>query len=131
MELEDLTPRGRRRVYRLLGFMAHADDELAQEERDYLDAVAARLEIGPEEAAELEGEGQRKEGLKVKDDPEEAELAVRLLGELMLADGVLHPEEAKRLRALAKKVGVKSEAVQRSLRQAMIRHNQRTSRDQD
>lgn len=130
--MDDLTPRGKRRVYRVLCYLAHADGEVDPAERETLEGLRVRLRIGAEEAAALEAEAAAGKKIQLKTTEAEAEVAVEALAEVMLADGVLHPAEAKRIKRVARAVGVKEKALARLIKQAMIARNQAlTGSDED
>ncbi len=112
-------------MYRVLCYLAHADGEMSGEERALLEQVRAELDLDAAEAGALEAEAQRGERLQLKDDDVEGEIALRTLAKVMLADGVLHPEEGSRLKRIAKAVGVSDKRLAKVLHRAMVRRNQR------
>jgi len=124
-EDEALTPAGRRRVYRVVCYLAEADDELNLREEHLLDKLRRKLELSTEEAEALAEEARRGEKLAVKTTSIEARSAVHYLAILMVADGVLHPAEAKRLKRIAAAVGVSEKELAGTLQKAMQRQNRR------
>ena len=122
--MDELTPRGRRRVFRVLCYLAHADGEVDAAERATLEALRVRLRIGKEEAATLEDEAASGQQIQLRSSEAEAEAAVEALAEVMLADGVLHPAEAKRIKRVAAAVGVSEKDLARSLKRALVARNQ-------
>lgn len=122
-ELEALSERGRRRVFRVLCYLAHADDDLDPREGALLDDLRRQLGIDPDEAGALEDQARRGERLQLKPDDPETDLALRALADVMLADGVLHPKEAARLKRIAGAVGVSDARLAKLLRDAMRRRS--------
>lgn len=126
--MDELSARGRERVYRVLSYLAQADAELARREERLLDVYRRKLELSAADAARLDAEAARGEKLQLKGDSEEAEVALRGLARLMVADGVLHPAEAERLRRIAAALMVSDRVLARAVQEAMIRQNQRRSK---
>lgn len=130
--MDDLTPRGKRRVFRVICYLAHADGEVDPAERETVEALRVRLRIGKDEAAALEAEAADGKKIQLKTTEAEAEAAVECLAEVMLADGVLHPAEAKRIKRVAKAVGVGEKALAKVIKRAMVARNQAmTASDED
>ncbi|MGE0709657.1 MAG: hypothetical protein AB7N76_24085 [Planctomycetota bacterium] len=101
--MEQVSPNGLRRVYRLLANMAGCDGAVDPAERAMLNGVAERFRLSAAEVATLEEEGFAGRGLRVGERPAERELLIAQLIEMALADGELDPAEIKRLRAFALK----------------------------
>ena len=125
-----ITKRGRRRVYRLVCYLAHSDEHLDLRERGVLESLRKRLKLTEEAAEELEEEAKSGKGLRLKDHGDEAEAALVALSEVFIADGVLHPEEAKRLSAIASSVGFSAKQTAKVLQGVMIKQNQRRTAEE-
>lgn len=122
--VERLSDRGRRRVFRVVCYLAYADDELDLRERGVLEDVRARLDLDASEASALEEEARAGKGIQLKADPEEAEVAIEALAEVFVADGVLHPDEARRLNRVAKSLSVSDKRLATVVRRAIRARNQ-------
>lgn len=125
--MDRLSPAARRRVYRVVCYLAYADDELGLAERDLLDGLREKLELDPADADALEAEGQAGESILLDAESEEGILAVKALTEVMVADGVLHPAEALRLKRIAARVGVSEEKLAKLLKASLLRAARRSA----
>lgn len=121
-----LSERGRQRVYRVLVHVALADGEIHPNEREILDFAKDELKLGDEQVKTLEEEAARGEGLHLdsgEDDGKvtlEGRFALKFLAHLVVADGVLHPKEAKRLNRISKSLGVSQKQLAKLLRKSMV-----------
>jgi len=108
---------GLRRIYRLLWNLAACDDDIDPLEVAFLESFRERYQIGEEEAGALAAQGERGEALRVGPGVAERLLLVETLIELAAADGVLAPQEERKLSELAATIGVRPELVARALAQ--------------
>lgn len=113
--VEDVSPNGRSRIYRLLANLAACDGQVDPQERALLNGLAERLGLGATQVAILEEEGFAGRGLTVGRNPVERELLMLLLIEMSFADGVLDREEKRRLKAFADKIGIPRDELRRRL----------------
>lgn len=95
--MSTLSPTAARRIYPLLSSIAWCDGELADEERYLLLAFQEDLGLSEDEAKALETKGASLEGLELGDDELEQAYLVDGLIEIVLADGLIRPEERARL----------------------------------
>ena len=95
------TPRGLRRIYRLLWNLAACDGEIARGEVSLLEAFRIRHGISREEARRLGAEGRDGKRLEVGKDPAERAMLIGELVELAAADGELSPPERRRILKLS------------------------------
>lgn len=107
---------GLRRIYRALCNLAACDGEVDPSEQRLLDAYCEEHGIGAAEASELEGEGRRGERLDVGKNPDERALMLECMIDVAAADGVLDPQELKRLRRLSKVMGIDKEELTEAIR---------------
>lgn len=107
---------GLRRIYRALCNLAACDGEVDPSEQRLLDAYCEEHGIGAEEASELEGEGRRGERLDVGKNPDERALMLEAMIDMAAADGVLDPQELKRLRRLSKLTGIGKDELTEAIR---------------
>jgi tellurite resistance protein len=112
---EQVGAEGLRRIYRLLWNMAACDDDVDPLEETYLEAFRAKYEIGEEEASALAAQGERGEALRVGRGVEERLLLIESLIGLAAADGVLAPQEERKLSDLAATLGIPPRLVARAL----------------
>lgn len=122
--MSKLSERGRRRVYRVLVYVAQADGEIHPREREFLDAAREELEIPEEELAALEEQVRRGEGLEIGSEVHEGNVALKKLSQLVIADGVLHPDEARRLKRISKILGANTQRLAKIVKRSMIEKNQ-------
>ncbi len=129
--MSKLTERGRRRVYRVLVYVAQADGEIHPKEREFLDAVRDELGIPEEEIAGLEDEASRGEGLEIGSAPHEGNVALKKLSQLVFADGVFHPEEGRRMKRISKVLGANTQRLAKIVKRSMIERNQAAQRAEE
>lgn len=103
---QGLTPRGARRVFRFLWHLAGCDGEVHPSEEALLADFERQLQIEPEDALVLAGEGLRGEHLTVGSRPTERSFLLEALLDLAAADGRLDRAEERRLVAFAQLIGV-------------------------
>ena len=113
--VEEVSPNGLRRIYRLLANLAACDGTVDPAERALLNGLAEHLQLGAAEVEALEAEGFAGKSLKVGKNPVERELLMLMLIDMAFADGVLDPQEKKRLKAFADKVGLPRDELRRRL----------------
>ena len=113
---DTVSKHGKKRVYRLLCFMAWCDDELADAERKVLESYRERCELSEVEAAMLEGEGKNGVALDLGDRPAELRMLVDGLIDVAVADEVLVLDEQARLLRLAKELGLPEKQLVRHMR---------------
>jgi hypothetical protein len=116
-----VSPNGVRRVYRLLCDLAWSDGSVVPAERTWLAGFCARHAISPGEAMALEAEARAKKGFKLTRRAEEQILLVDSMVALVLADGVVAPEERRRAAAFARTLGLDPAAVEERLHAAAAR----------
>jgi tellurite resistance protein len=97
---------GRRRIYRLLCNLAACDGNVDPTERAVLDDVLEHFQIPQAEAKSLEAEGAAGSGLRIGKNPAERLFLLGSMIDVAAADGVLDPQEQRRLGQLAAKVGL-------------------------
>lgn len=124
---KELSGRGRERIYRVLVHVSLADGEIHPSERKILQAARRKLGLKKEEIPALEEQAARGEGLQLSSDTNEGKLALSYLAQLIVADGVLHPDEARRLNRISEALGVPQALVAKLLRKAMIKRTQRNA----
>ncbi|MGE0706566.1 MAG: TerB family tellurite resistance protein [Planctomycetota bacterium] len=109
------TPRGLRRIYRLLWNLAACDGEIARGEVTLLEGFRVRHGISREEARDLAEEGRAGKNLEVGKDETEREMLVSELIELAAADGVLSPPERRRILKLGRLLDLGTDELERRL----------------
>ncbi len=102
----DVSPNGRRRIFRLLCHVAHCDRLVPPAERDVLERWRDALAITPNEGERLEQEGARNEAIRIGRRPEEQRLLLEGIIEVAAADGRLDRSEQRRLVAVAGAMGL-------------------------
>jgi uncharacterized tellurite resistance protein B-like protein len=107
----EVTPAGRRRVYRILCHLAHCDGAVDPKEREALEAQREQLLLDREEAEALEAEGQRAEKLDLSKNPAEQRLLLDAMIEVVAADGSLQHEEQRRIMEIAQLAGIPKQNV--------------------
>jgi uncharacterized tellurite resistance protein B-like protein len=110
-DIQGVSHNGVRRIYRVLCHIAWCDGRVADQERSFLQLVAARFQIPEPEAAALEVEGGKGEKLGVGRRAEERALMVESMIDIAMADGVLATEEQERLAKFAITFGLSSETL--------------------
>lgn len=111
----ELSPNGKRRVYRTLCNMAGCEGEIPAKEREVLEHYRARFEIPSVEATEIEAQALKGEGIKVGKLKAERSVLMKGLIAVAAADGVLSKPERKRLTTFAKAVGLAPEKLEAEL----------------
>jgi DnaJ-domain-containing protein 1 len=119
-----LSDLGRRRVYRVLVHVSLADGDLHPAERKVLESSRKKLGLTEAQAKVLEEEALEGQGLQLDAESNEGKVALKLLSQLVVADGVLHPDEARRLNRISEALGVSTQQLARILRSSMIKRNQ-------
>jgi tellurite resistance protein len=109
--IEGLSHNGSRRVFRVAAHLAWCDDDLAPDERIYLDQLAARLSIRPDETDMLEDEARAGEGLGVGQNPIEQQMMLEVMIDVTMSDGILSAEEQARLAKFAVTFGLSRETL--------------------
>lgn len=109
------TPRGLRRIYRLLWNLAACDGEIAHGELSLLEAFRIRHGISREEARRLGAEGRDGKRLEVGKDPAERAMLIGELVELAAADGELSPPERRRILKLSSLLNLDQREVEARL----------------
>ena len=109
--IEGLSHNGSRRVFRVAAHLAWCDDDLAANERIYLDQLAERLSIRPDETDSLEAEARAGEGLGVGQNPVEQQMMLEVMIDVTMSDGVLSSEEQTRLAKFAVTFGLSRETL--------------------
>ena len=99
--MSELSPNGRRRVYRILLKVAWADEILEPAELTALDRLRAELGLSPEEAREVAGE-PGDTPLKIGKSAAEHAFLARGMVEVAAADGELQSAEERILRKAGK-----------------------------
>ncbi len=112
-----------REQFRLCALMASIDGRLTAKERVALRRSALRLGLGGEEAeAILDQVGTRPvPDLRQLEDEEERAALLRCLADVIVADGILDPEEMDLLHRLAGRVGLEETAINRIVSRAVDR----------
>ncbi|MGE0713558.1 MAG: TerB family tellurite resistance protein [Planctomycetota bacterium] len=111
---------GRRRAFRALAWVAWCDGELAAAEGEVLEAARRELDLGVAEARELLAEGRAAERLPLGRRAAEREVLLRWLIRVVAADGVLDPNERRRLEALAPLLGCRPQDLLRAVQEALL-----------
>ncbi|MCO5170734.1 MAG: TerB family tellurite resistance protein [Planctomycetes bacterium] len=111
----EVTPAGRRRIYRILCHLAHCDGEVDPREREALEAQRQQLLLDQAEAAALEAEGARGEKLDLSKNPAEQRLLLDAMLEVVAADGCLDHNEQRRVMEIAQLAGIPRQAVSERL----------------
>jgi hypothetical protein len=111
-----LSENGRRRIYRILCNLAACDGEVDANERRLLDAFREEHGLSPAEAQALEAEGRLGKDLPIGKNPAERELLLDAMIDVAAADGVLAPQEERRLRKIGKKMGIGKEELRDAVR---------------
>ncbi len=102
----EVTPAGRRRVYRLLCHLATRNREVGAKEREVLEQERVSLLVTREEADALEAEGREGKKLDLSKAAPEQRLLLDAMIDLVAADGVLEHEEQRRLLEIAVAAGI-------------------------
>jgi uncharacterized tellurite resistance protein B-like protein len=111
----EVTPAGRRRVYRLLCHLAHVDGNVDAKEREALEAQRQQLLLDRAETDALEAEGKKGERLDLSKNPAEQKLLLDAMIEIVAADGALAHEEQRRIMEIAQLAGIPRQAVSERL----------------
>ncbi len=111
----EITPAGRRRVYRILCHLAHCDGEVDPRERQSLEAQRQELLLDRAEADALEAEGKAGEKLDLSKNPAEQKLLLEAMIEVVAADGCLGHAEQRRVMEIAQLAGIPRHAVSERL----------------
>lgn len=107
----EVTPAGRRRVYRLLCHLAARKGEIGPKEREVLEQERVSLLVTREEADALEVEGREGTKLDLSKAAPEQRLLLDAMIDLVAADGVLEHEEQRRLLEIAVTAGIPKATV--------------------
>lgn len=107
----EVTPAGRRRVYRLLCHLATRKGEIGAKEREVLEQERVSLLVTREEADALEAEGREGQRLDLSKAAPEQRLLLDAMIDLVAADGVLEHEEQRRLLEIAVAAGIPKATV--------------------
>jgi uncharacterized membrane protein YebE (DUF533 family) len=102
----EITPAGRRRVYRLLCHLAHADGVVDAKEREALEAKRQELLLDCAEADALEAEAREGVKLDLSKNPAEQRVLLEAMIEVVAADGSLDHQEQRRVMEIAQLAGV-------------------------
>jgi len=97
---------GRRRIYRLLCNLAACDGRIDPREWAILEDIKDHFLISSAEAMSLAKEGAEGRGLQIGKNPAERLFLLGAMIEVAAADGVLDPQEQRRLTKLAATVGL-------------------------
>lgn len=111
----EVTPAGRRRIYRILCHLAHCDGEVAPREREALEAQRQQLLLDRAEADALEAEGARGERLDLSKNPAEQKRLLDAMLEVVAADGCLDHNEQRRVMEIAQLAGIPRQVVSERL----------------
>lgn len=111
----EVTAAGRRRVYRILCHLAHADGNVDAKEREALEAQRQQLLLDRAEADALEAEAVKGEKLDLSKNPAEQKLLLDAMIEIVAADGCLEHEEQRRIMEIAQLAGIPRQAVSERL----------------
>lgn len=111
----EVTPAGRRRVYRILCHLAHCDGEVDPREREALEAKRQELLLERAEADALEAEGKAGARLDLSKNPAEQKLLLDAMLEVVAADGCLGHAEQRRVMEIAQLAGIPREVVSERL----------------
>lgn len=115
----DVSSNGRQRIYRLLWHMAARDGDVSAEERTVLEEYRGTLDIDEESAARLEAEGIEGDSLRLGKRKHERRMAFEAVAHVMVADGVLHPDEAAWVNKLASAMQISPKAAAQALQRAL------------
>lgn len=107
----DVTPGGRRRVFRVLCWLASSDDDVDPSEARLLESLRHEFQITPDEAHSLAADAASGGQIPLGRRAAERDLLVRHLVRIVAADGIFDPGEARRLAKLAPRLGVDSAAL--------------------
>lgn len=102
----EVTPAGRRRIYRILCHLAHCDGAVDPRERECLEGKRRELLISEDEAKALEAEGASGEKLDISKNPAEHKTLLDDMIDIVAADGCLGHEEQKRVLEIAVMAGI-------------------------
>lgn len=102
----EVTPAGRRRIYRILCHLAHCDGAVDARERECLEEKRRELLITEDEARALEAEGLTGEKLDISKNPAEHKTLLDDMIDIVAADGCLGHEEQKRVLEIAVLAGI-------------------------
>lgn len=110
-----LSANGARRIYRLLYNLAAADGVVDPVEEAYIEGFRRRHGIADDEAAAIAEAAREGRDLRVGKRPAERALLIESMVELAAIDGVLTPQEEKKLHKVAAAIGLPGEEIDRRL----------------
>lgn len=108
---EGVTPKGLRRVYRVLSWFAQGDAFVDPREARLLAEVQREFGISEEEAIHLGHEASGAGQIRLGRRAAERDLLVRRLVQMVAVDGIFDPAEQHRLSLLAPRIGIDSVAA--------------------
>lgn len=111
----EVTPAGRRRIYRILCHLARCDGAVDPREREALEAQRQQLLLDRAEADELEAEAVRGDKLDLSKNPAEQRLLLEAMIAVVAADGCLDHEEQRRVLEISQLAGIPRQAVSERL----------------
>jgi uncharacterized tellurite resistance protein B-like protein len=111
----------RHNICRLIAGLVVADDDLSPTEDAFVDKMLAKFEIPPEERDTIFPIVDRSEAAEtIRQLPKEAQtIALELLVEATVADGVVAPEEKAYLEAVGKEIGVSAAELDKRIASKM------------
>ena len=110
-EIEGVSEKGIRRVYRNLCHMAWCDGDVAPAERRVLESLQERFGLRTDEAVSLELQGRASEALGIGKGAPELALFVSGMLDMAIADGVLATDEQARLIKMAKALKISEKTL--------------------
>ena len=112
---EGVTPNGLRRIYRVLCWFAQGDYDLDPAEIRLLKSVQSEFSISDAEVESLAREARGEARIPLGRRAAERDLLVRYLVQIVAADGIFDPSEARRLARLAPRLDLDTAAVLRMI----------------
>ena len=104
--MPELTTGGRRRIYRILCYLAQCDGAVDPRERDTIERYRHSYALDSKEALMLESEAMAKTGLALGSSELEQRALVTAMIDIVTADGVFALPERERLGRILKKLGI-------------------------
>jgi tellurite resistance protein len=113
--VSDISPNGARRIYRILCNLAASDGSIDPTEREVMESVREFFDLTQEECEALEAEGASGKGLRLGKNEAEREYLMGCMIDVAAADGVLAPQERRRVHKFGKAVGLDRDELERRL----------------
>jgi hypothetical protein len=114
-----VSPKGLRRVFRILCWLAWCDSELVLPEVELLETLREEYGLSQADASQLMEEAKRGESLRVGRRAAERELLLTDLVGVAAADGVLDPAQQRGLELLAPQLGYRYADLVRQIQEAL------------